>query len=166
MSNRKTLSGCLPSCSRCNREKSDRKFEASEAWLLRLSTIRLNADIARWIAEAFDRDEPKAQLLVKVEVAATRGELTQDEIQAVFTNLPTLIRRSAAKLPATRLRVTPGWDVIEEDDGPLVVVSHNGRYGVTSASGDQNWICANCGQKGPWSGSRCLSCGRMSDPND
>src|ERR1043166_7820019 len=126
MSNRKTLSGCLPSCSRCNREKSDRKFEASEAWLLRLSTIRLNADIARWIAEAFDRDEPKAQLLVKVEVAATRGELTQDEIQAVFTNLPTLIRRSAAKLPATRLRVTPGWDVIEEDDGPLVVVSHNG----------------------------------------
>ncbi|WP_456792247.1 hypothetical protein [Bradyrhizobium sp. USDA 4506] len=161
-----SLDNCLPSCAACNRRKSNRVFDSSPALILMLSSVRMNARMARIIAEPIERDEAKAKILVRIEAALTKGDITREDIEALFAGLPTLVRKTLSLPPAVSLRIAPGWEVIEERDHLVIVASPNGRSGITSKSGDPSWICPSCGSKGPWNGVICLCCGRMSDPND
>jgi hypothetical protein len=160
------LDNCLPSCGRCNREKSNKTFDASPALILMLSSARINARIARMIAEKFAKDERKAKILVRVEAAVTQGDVTKEDLETLIAGLPVLIRKSVDQPPAISLHIAPGWEVHEERGNLLIVKSASGCWGHTSESDDPSWICPSCGNKGPWQGVICMSCGRMSDPND
>lgn len=161
-----SLENCLPSCSRCNRLKSGRTFEASPALVLMLSSVRLLAQLAGAIAEKFIHDEKRAKILVRIEAAVTQGDVTKEDIETALAGLPTIIRKSVDQPPAISLHVAPGWEVFEERGHLLIVRTPSGRWGHTSKSDDPSWTCPSCGNKGPWHGVICMSCGRMSDPND
>lgn len=53
------------------------------------------------------------------------------------------------------------WEIVEETPGGMVVVRDGERVGYTS--GDDIMICNTCSSKGPWNGSRCLTCGTLDD---
>jgi hypothetical protein len=162
-----SLENCLPSCSRCNRLKSDRTFESSPALVMMLSIVRMLAPLARAIAEKFVKDEKRAKILVRIETAVTRGDVTKEDIETALAGLPTMIRKGGVgQPPAISLHVAPGWEVVEERGHLLIVRTASGRLGHTSKSNDPSWICPSCGNKGPWQGVICLSCGRMSGPDD
>jgi hypothetical protein len=161
-----SFENCLPSCSRCNRLKSSRTFEASPALVMMLGTVRMLAPLARAIAAKFFQDQKRAKILVRIDAAVTQGDVTKEDIETALAGLPSMIRKSVDQPPAISLHVAPGWEVIEERGHLLIVSTPSGHWGHTSKSDDSSWTCPTCGNKGPWRGVICMSCGRMSDPND
>src|SRR5258708_6897748 len=115
-----SFDNCLPSCGRCNRGKSNKTFDASPALILMLSSVRMNARIARAIAEKFLKDERKAKILVRVEAAVTEGDVTREDIETLLAGLPVLIRKSVDQPPAISLHIAPGWEVQEERGNLLI----------------------------------------------
>lgn len=160
------LDNCAPTCARCNRRKSNSTFDASPALILLLSAVRMNAQMARAIAEKFIDGERRTKILVRIEAAVTQGDVTKEDIETLLAGLPVLIRKSVDQSPAISLHVAPGWEVHEQRGNILIVKTPGGRWGHTSKSDDPSWTCPSCGNKGPWQGVICMSCGRMSDPND
>src|SRR5437762_13539788 len=78
-----SLDNCLPSCSRCNRLKSNRTFEMSPALLLMLGSVRMQARLARMTADKFAQDERKAKILVRIEAAVAK-EILRRKISKTF----------------------------------------------------------------------------------
>ena len=68
--------------------------------------------------------------------------------------------------PALALLWNPGakWRLLEAIGPRVAVVTDGERAGIVG--NDITFLCGNCGSYGPWSGTRCLSCGQMSDPWD
>jgi hypothetical protein len=58
--------------------------------------------------------------------------------------------------------IAPGW-MVTELQGHLISVTSGSRFGVTSTSNNPSWICSQCGNKGPWNGIICLSCGNREE---
>ncbi|MHA6626246.1 hypothetical protein ACU61A_12495 [Pseudonocardia sichuanensis] len=64
--------------------------------------------------------------------------------------------------PAVQLLRSPGgWSVVGNLSDQVALVSDGNRVGATGI--DDSWQCVFCDSHGPWSGTRCLSCGNMSD---
>jgi hypothetical protein len=95
-----------------------------------------------------------------------RGDITEADIRELLKGLPTIVRKSASGASQEILFIAPGWEVVEERGDLIFVGMPGGRVGYTSTSNDPSWICPHCGAKGPWNGVTCISCGRMTDPND
>jgi hypothetical protein len=151
-------------CPGCNLLKSKTTFDASPIFLLMLAASRQKGRFAHAIALKIQEDHKKTALLVKVKNAVAKGDITESDIRSLFSGLPVIVRKSAT-VDEERLFLAPGWQVLEKR-GDLVFVGTGGRVGYTSASNDMSWFCPHCGNKGPWNGVICLSCGHMSDPND
>lgn len=132
-------------------------------------SVRSRAPLAEAIAEAVDADAHKAKLLAKVAAAVEAGELSKDDIIELLEGLPRLITKGAdggllGFQTQEVLQIAPGWSVIEER-GHVRVVTDGTRAGMTSVSGDPSWICSNCGNRGPWNGIVCMSCGNREEPD-
>lgn len=153
-------------CPSCNLRKSDTLLDAAPILLTLLNTARLNAMIARSTTEHILADRKKAALVIKVKNALKRGDLTEADIRELLSGLPVLVQKSAIETPTERLWIAPGWEIKEQRGNLVFVGLPSGRFGYTSTSTDQSWFCPHCGQKGPWNGVICLSCGNRSDPDD
>ena len=95
--------------------------------------------------------------------------------QAISANLASLIdwtgleclvaewQRTQRRDAILAAHIGPSWVVIE-DHGRVAVVARNGLvgYAPTDVKPDLSYFCFGCGNYGPWNGSRCLSCGRVS----
>jgi 5-methylcytosine-specific restriction endonuclease McrA len=153
-------------CPSCNLRKSETLLDTSPILLLLLNKARLNASVARAITTAIEADRKKPALLIKLKNALKRGDLTEADIRELLYGLPVLIQKSAAETPVSSLWIAPGWEIKEQRGNLVFVGMPSGRFGYTSTSNDQSWFCPHCGQKGPWNGVICLSCGNRSDPDD
>ncbi len=154
----------VPAHSYCNRSKSFSLPDPTPAFQLNLMQVRSKAGLSEAIAEKIINDAKKDNLLTMVEAAVRQGDLTEDDIAELFKGLPSIIRK-AVDIPVTELFLTPGWKVHEQNGHLVGVVAENGQYGMTSTSSDPSWVCSNCGQKGPWNGIICLSCGNREAPD-
>jgi hypothetical protein len=148
--------------------KGDILVDPSPIFARLLSQTRQKASQASAIAERIARDGKKAALLARIEAAVSKGDLSWEEIKELFAGLPEqspVVQRSDS-LPE-RLLIAPGWEVRQVNGAVVLVVDSSGkRAGLTSTSNDLSWVCPTCGNKGPWNGVICLSCGSRSDPND
>jgi len=163
-----SFSNWVPACPGCNQSKSDLLIDASPAVALILAQVRSKARLAEAIADGIERDSKKAPLIAKLAHAVTAGDITKEEIEQLLAGLPVLIRK-AAELPEEVLLIAPGWKIVQRIDGrDLVIVrTAGGATGVTSLSptADYSWTCPTCGNRGPWEGVICRSCGYRSEPD-
>jgi hypothetical protein len=111
-----------------------------------------------------------------------RGKLSAGKLKSVFngyllSHSSRMVGIPGAEVNDARilwkevnLRVNPQkWDIVSIDkEKELAMVSSGNQAGYTpiGPNPDYSWECPACGSYGPWNGSRCLNCGRLSDPND
>lgn len=158
----------VPAHSGCNQRKGFTLVNPAPAFTIHLDQVRTRSLLALRTAERIEQDGKKASLVAKISNAVIAGEITQEEIEQLFANLPVFVKKSAddmiSFLEADLLLITPNWEVVSVDGKLVSVKSASGRYGVTSSSNHHSWICSQCGRKGPWSGVLCLSCGNREEP--
>jgi hypothetical protein len=153
----------------CNSSKGTTLVDPSPAFALHLTQVQSRVASARMIAENVARDVKKASVLARIEVALNRGDIAKEDIEALFAGLPRIESKKSGSLltlvTTDSLHIAPGWDVIESDGHLRVVRTKSGRVGMTSLSRDPSWTCSYCGNKGPWNGIICLSCGNRDAPD-
>jgi hypothetical protein len=158
----------VPACSSCNRSKSFTIIDPSPAFALHLSSIKSRSLVAKNTSDGIDADRPKAKLLAQVEAAIRAGKISQNDLTGLFQGLPATVKTPdtwSSGLPQQQVfQLAPGWSVVRTD-GHLQIVTDGVRAGMTSSSNDPSWTCSRCGNKGPWNGVICLSCGNREEPD-
>jgi hypothetical protein len=157
----------VPAHQNCNQRKSFTLASPSPAFTTHIAEIEAKKHLAIATTQAIQRDQSKAQLLAKISAAAQKGDITEDEIRRAFSGLPVIAQKSEnlGFLVQDKLLIAPGWEVLSVLGKLHTVVSRGGRTGVTSTSDDPSWTCSRCGNKGPWSGVVCLTCGNREEPD-
>jgi hypothetical protein len=97
--------------------------------------------------------------------AIVAGDITREDLEQLLADLSEIERKAdpLGFLQPDHLMIAPDW-VVTEVQGHRVSVT-SGQFGVTSTSNDPSWICSQCGNKGPWNGIVCLSCGNREEPD-
>ncbi len=168
------LQNLVPACGRCNGKKGKRPPPATPVIALLLErAARLVGQIEQGAAELITKrkvDNAAAVLRQNALAAGVRIDKLDDFL--VLLNNASFAIETAA--PGTKaINVRPGttfglidaqrWQVIGSlSDGVNVVRDNSGRSGYTGS--DYSFACPWCGSHGPWSGTRCLTCGHTSDP--
>jgi 5-methylcytosine-specific restriction endonuclease McrA len=177
----------LPSCGRCNGQKSGAVFDPMPIVAVQLVRASKKALAAREVARRTISDKRFGDALALVEMAVTMSDLPAQKlkpiVQLYLEAHPDAVRamleerdereNQISRLglgfqtmpePFLELRLTPFATVLYRSSGAEIVAT---PYGVgfrpTDLSPDPSFYCGHCGSLGPWSGARCLSCGYLSD---
>jgi 5-methylcytosine-specific restriction endonuclease McrA len=159
-----SFSNWVPAHPKCNQLKGDEIYTASPAMIQILARVAKHAEAARNVAEKVASDKKKDRILGRLLVAFEAGTVSQDDLHSFLEGLLAKPKRG---VPAHSFRIAPDWEVIRASDG-IALVGRGHQVGITPTSDDAHWswVCPTCGNRGPWNGVICMSCGRKSDPND
>jgi hypothetical protein len=101
-----------PSCQGCNLKKRAMVLSQTPAMAINLQAIRERAPKAKLIAEEFERDRQVAPLLVKLQMAVERGDISQHEINLIASKVPP---------PEGNVELSKEWGVQQKEGKVLVV---------------------------------------------
>lgn len=159
----------IPAHIRCNQKKGKSIFKPAPLIQTLLERLQRDAEKVRAIEIRVLNRADKEELLGKVMAAIVAGKITQDDLESLFPadsladdeDVLTLYDEACLHIDSHR------WRIIRRD-GKIATVSDGKYFGMTpiSESPDLIWLCPSCKSFGPWNGIRCMSCGRISDPND
>lgn len=157
----------VPAHSGCNRRKSSIVLDPSPAFSLHLAEVKAKMPLVVATANAIAQDVRKGPLLARLKMAIDAGDITEAEIRELWAGLPVPVTKAGTlqHLQKERLQIAPGWEVAQVNGALQYVQSKGGRFGVTSSSDHHSWVCSQCGNKGPWNGIICLSCGNREEPD-
>lgn len=84
---------------------------------------------------------------------------------------PDLQAQEEEAFPVDSIHIPGDWQISRIENGVAhVALRDHSRFGITPVGPtdkiDFSWLCPHCMSYGPWNGSRCMTCGRLSDPND
>jgi HNH endonuclease len=170
-----SLRNRAPSCRGCNGSKSARIPPDQPIIAMMLESAAMRAPLVERRARSRIRRRDAEEAAVVV------GQCLQhepdDEVRALLRQLAEDIDRALAEPaeddsvtlelhPALALLWNPGgqWRLLETLGSRAAVVTDGQRAGVVGT--DITFLCGHCGNYGPWNGTRCLTCGQMSDPWD
>jgi hypothetical protein len=157
----------IPSHPGCNQRKGDTLIDPSPAFALYLTQVRTLSGLAKAVANNIEQDHRKAPLLAKLEAAISAGDISQAEIQDLISGLPMIVKKGF-EVPDEHIFIAPGWEIIERKGGrDIALVRAPGGTGITSLApdADYSWTCPTCGNRGPWDGVICRSCGSRHMPD-
>jgi hypothetical protein len=164
----------FPMHANCNQEKGSDPLKPTPQLVAAAQRQHRDAEKIREIHERLVRNEKKDKLLGRAVALLEQAGATPEELKALFDALTraepdsqrdddveTLKKEIFFRLDSAR------WRMVENKFG-IATVTDGTFGGITPVSKDVDptWQCPNCWCYGPWSGTRCLSCGRMSDPYD
>lgn len=177
----------LPSCRRCNGQKSDTTFTALPIIAVQLDRAARKAEKARKTAAQTVSDKKLGDALGVVERALTLSDLPATKVQPLVAiylqDHPEVVRAMLEDLdarnngisrtdlsfmfeapPLLELRLTPFARVLYTiGRAEIVATPHGVGYRPTGSNIDASYYCGHCGSLGPWSGARCLTCGYLSE---
>lgn len=154
----------LPSCSPCNRSKSDTVFAPTPIIQLHLKNA---IDKAPRVIELIEKSVVNVQItkaLNLLERAHKGGDLTEKH-KAMLK--PLVAFHVAEREPGSvgqPIKITPLYTILREDNDRLIIQGPAG-IGVRPKGPNvhHSWDCPNCGSIAAWSGTRCVICGMMDD---
>lgn len=157
----------VPAHNNCNSKKGFELFIPSPVFLAILNNV-VKKSIPAYKSFVKLRNEMKAEeTLEKLLVLVDEGKISEEEVLQKFGY--EIFKDK--KIDELGLEIPPGeWKVISVDDFSGIVEVSNGKFSgrtIIPPSDHYNpwWVCPVCRYYGPWSGSKCLSCGQQSDPN-
>jgi hypothetical protein len=161
------MGNLAPSCGPCNRGKGAKPPPTAPviARLLADAARKAPAIHARAVQYGKRRALEKSLAVVFAETATNAASL--ERLQQAVAAVASEVRHATGEIitrvhPAVRyLADANRWEVLH-DLGPDVVLVDDGQY-IGQAGTHRSWECPICGSHGPWSGNRCLNCGRL-DP--
>lgn len=177
----------LPSCRRCNGQKSGAVFAPMPIVAVQLERASKKALAARDVEHRTISDKKLGDALALIEKAVTTSDLPAQKlkplVQLYLDEHPDAVRamleernerkNQISRLglgfqmvpePVLELRLTPFATVLYRSSGAEIVDTPYGiGFRPTDPSPGPSFYCGHCGSLGPWSGARCLSCGYLSD---
>lgn len=170
----------LPACGPCNGQKRGRVFKPVPIHLASLDRAKAGADRCRQIEEAAIRKADVAKALNYLERAAEKDELEVDQLKPLILAFAESNRAAMRALLEDNKSLTTdftlGLQVVPEfaiapnfkvlyTAGAIRIVQtpHGVGYEPADPNPHHSFYCGHCGSKGPWNGTRCLSCGMMDD---
>jgi hypothetical protein len=158
----------LPSHGYCNNQKNDKKFKPTPVFQMQLDKAKDNCGEVKRKVEFFKSDIKKDKLFAKILALIESDDLTKEEIMPLFDAIEPISDPDVITLrEEISLFIPSSWKPVHTG-GQVALVTDGTRFAITTtaANPDFSWVCPTCGWNGPWNGVICMSCGRMSDPND
>jgi 5-methylcytosine-specific restriction endonuclease McrA len=148
----------LPTCDPCNSLKYKDPFRLTPIIQRHIDRARAKAGEAKALADRIVTNQAISTAVNTLQRARDQRQLDL----AVLEPLIALHEEYHGRAGTKEFRVTPQFTVLHEREGYRIVRT---EYGVgfvpSSRSVDDSFLCPNCGNYGPWSGARCLSCGQL-----
>lgn len=156
----------VPTHNNCNSKKGHTIFNNSPAFLAFITDVIKKSDQARNTYQKLVVKRNKDKIIGKIVSNLEQNYITNEDLILLLKDTCN-IQEVETKTSEIRIKIAGEWKVISTNNN-LAVVSNGHLVGITptSRNPDVSWTCPYCGSLGPWSGVRCLTCGRMSDPND
>jgi len=158
----------MPSCTKCNQKKGGAPFRDTLKIQLILDELIRDSEKVRHTAERFIKNSKKGLVLTQVMNGLENGTITWEDIEKLFPKgRPTEDEDVMTLYEQVCLHVDPQrWKLVGSSD--IATVTDGKFRGITPVSQcpHNSWQCPYCGHYGPWNGTRCMTCGMMSDPND
>jgi hypothetical protein len=164
-----------PACRECNGKKSSRIPPDAPIITMVLESAASRAPAVERRAKAALSRRDVEDALVRIELVLR--EEPDDEAQSLLKELAERMTRAASRVatpdsevtfemhPALALLWNPGtrWRLVQSLEH-LALVEDGTESGIVG--NDITYECGHCGNYGPWSGARCLTCGQLSEPWD
>lgn len=153
----------VPAHGKCNQTKSFDLFQPSPALIKTLAAVEKKAETARKTSAAIESDRAKERILGRLSSAVKAGSVSKAEVAALMEGIE-------LEPPSPKhkhgLLISPEWAVVQTKDGVATVVRGH-HVGITPVAADAHWSwdCPTCGNRGPWNGVICMSCGQRSYPD-
>lgn len=148
----------LPTCDPCNSAKYKDPFRPTPIIQRYIDRARAKAAETKALAERIVTNQAISKALNTIEMAIDKAQFDPNALEPLVKLYEEHQRRAQVR----EFRVTPQFTILHEREGYRVVQTN---YGVGyMPSQDTAYLaspCPNCGNYGPWSGARCLSCGHL-----
>lgn len=156
-----SYSNLVPMCRRCNRDKSDAIYIKAPMMLTLLAKARSAGEVANTLAAEYKRQSLLEKSIAQITIAAETDRLTPE----LASQLQSILSSIAIALPH---RTSTEHATPTTFDTELEFVRIGDRMGIANRSdnADGSWLCPTCHAPGIWQGTKCLACGKHSDPND
>lgn len=148
----------LPACHPCNSAKYKEPFRPTPIIQRYVDRARSKATEVEALAKRIVTNQAISKALNTLEIAIDQGQLDLIELKPLIE----LYEEHQATAQIREFRITPHLTVLHEREGYRIVQTNYGAgYQPTNRMVDISFQCPNCGNDGPWSGARCLSCNEL-----
>jgi hypothetical protein len=167
-----TFMNWLPAHDRCNRSKGTRLPKVTPKLADLLERLYRDAEKIRQICEGLNNQNKNGKLVAQVLAGLENNYFSDDDVRQLKEKLIKEDQNDPVVqdvIGEINYILNPDkWKVAEKKANGFVVLSNGAMGGITNLNPDADisWSCPSCGSRGPWSGARCLTCGRLSDPGD
>ncbi|MCS3445016.1 MULTISPECIES: hypothetical protein [Bradyrhizobium] len=148
----------LPTCDPCNSAKYKDAFRPTPIILRYIDRARAKATETKALAERIVTNQAISKALNTIEMAFDQWQLDLADLRPLIELYEEHQRRAQIR----EFRVMPQFTILHEREEYRIVQTN---YGVghmpSQATAHLSTPCPNCGNYGPWSGARCLSCGHL-----
>lgn len=157
----------VPAHNNCNSKKGFQLFTLSPVFLAILNDVVKKSIPAQNSYIKLKQESKAEETLIKLLVLVEEDKISD---RIIIEKLGYIMFEDK-KIKDLGLQIPKCWKVESYDPIKNIVTVFNGvQYAKTIVppEGDYNpwWYCCNCDSYGPWSGSKCLGCGYLNDPND
>jgi hypothetical protein len=102
----------VPTHAGCNQRKSFTLPDPVAAFAIYLKQVSEHVSLAKATASKVESDGKKAPLLTKIASAIVAGDITRENIEQLFADLPTFVKKGLKRMAfRERLLIAPGWEV-------------------------------------------------------
>jgi 5-methylcytosine-specific restriction endonuclease McrA len=149
----------LPTCDPCNSLKYKDPFRPTPIIQRHIDRARAKAGETKALAERVVTNQAISKALHILEIALDAAQLEP----AALAPLIKLHEQHQRRAQDREFRITPQFTILHEREGYRIVQTNYGAAGhmPSQATAHLSSTCPNCGNYGPWSGARCLSCGHL-----
>ncbi|TWB07199.1 hypothetical protein [Bradyrhizobium stylosanthis] len=146
----------LPTCDPCNSAKYKEPFRPTPIIQRYIERARAKAAETKALAERIVTNQAISKALNTIEMAIDQAQFDPN----ILAPLIELYEEHQRRAQAREFRVTPQFTVLHEREGYRIIQSSYG-VGYVPDAAQPSSLCPDCGNYGPWSGARCMSCGHL-----
>ncbi|MHC2289851.1 hypothetical protein [Bradyrhizobium barranii] len=158
--NLESFENWLPACEPCNVGKGDRVFRPTAIVQVHIDRARSNAAKAEAAAKRIVTNQSISKALNTLERALDARQVDHGILEPLIRDY----RHAANQDEIHEFRISPNHTVIYEGETYRIIRTNYGvGYMPSQGAVDISFQCPQCGNFGPWSGARCVSCGHLID---
>ena len=159
----------LPCHFHCNTAKGSKTPRVTPRNTEILHRCVSNAEAVRSRVEKFKKEPEKAALITQFQIGIESGTITKEDLKAILAQVEKQSDQDYEAL-VTEIHFhlnSDKWNLVGIR-GDIATVTNGRLAGITpvNEAPHYSWQCPHCSSYGPWNGTRCMSCGMISDPAD
>lgn len=148
----------LPACEPCNVAKGMKPFRPTPIIQVHIDRVRSKAAQTEALAKRILTNQAISKALNTVERALGNRQIDLSVLDPLIRDYGQATRQDGAH----EFRIAPNQTVVYEGASYRIVrTSYGVGYTPAQSTADITFQCPHCGNYGPWSGARCLSCGHL-----